>query len=202
MPPLITPKVETDFCDPHVCKRCADQGSTCCNLEPGEESECFPISEMERERILEVIGSDKGGFVQEANRSSFVENMKRLFPKEGKLIDQLFPGAKFHLRLATRTDGSCVFLEADGCGLPREVRPYYCLLYPFWVTGRRLTVFLSSGCLVVNENRDVAGVLRAMDMTDAEVRMLHGRLRLAWGLPPEEGMPLLEQAFTRYKKTK
>ena len=103
--------------DPHVCKRCTDRGPTCCRLEPGEEKVCFPVSEMERDRILESF-PDKGAFVQEANNKPFVDNLKRLFPKEKKLFDELFPEVKFHLRLATRPDGTCVFLGPEGCVLP------------------------------------------------------------------------------------
>jgi Fe-S-cluster containining protein len=192
---------EADFHDPHVCVRCTERGPTCCRLEPGEEKVCFPISEMERDRILEVA-DDKGAFVQEPNNEPFLDNVKRLFPKEKDLADQLFPRHKFHLRLATRADGSCVFLGSRGCTLPREVRPHYCLIFPFWIMGGRLTIFTPPNCLAVEECRDVVGMLQTLEMTEAEVRLLHGRLRLAWGLPPREGMPLLEQAFSRYKKTK
>ncbi len=188
--------------DPHVCKRCTDRGPTCCRLQPGEEEVCFPLSEMERDRILE-FAKDKGAFVQQPNTRPFVENIKRLFPGDKELIEQLFPEHHFHLRLATRQDGSCVFLGPEGCTLPREARPHYCLVFPFWITGgSRMTVFTPPGCLAVEESGTVLKLLEHMGMTEAEVRHLHGRIRLAWGLPPKEGMPVLPQAFTRYKKTK
>jgi len=185
--------------DPHVCKRCTDRGPTCCRLQSGEEEVCFPLSDMERDRILDQA-QDKGGFVQEENSKPFVDNLKRLFPREKDLLDQLFPPVKHHLRLATRADGSCVFLNPEGCTLPREARPHYCLLFPLWISGERLTYFTPNGCLAVEECRDVSALLKLLGMSEGEVRALHGRLRLAWGLPPKEGMELLEQSFARYKK--
>ncbi len=187
--------------DPHVCKRCTDRGPTCCRLEPGEEEVCFPLSEMERDRILECA-KDKGAFVQQHNTKPFVDNVKRLFPKDKQRIEQLFPEHGFHLRLATRTDGSCVFLGSEGCTLPREARPHYCLIFPVWIIGERLRLFTPSGCLAVEESRDVAELLECLGMNEPEVRLLHGRIRLAWGLPPKDNMPVLEQAFRRYKKVK
>ena len=185
--------------DPHVCARCALTNPTCCRLDPGSEEYCFPVSEMEWERILEYAG-EQGSFVQEPNSKPFVTNMKRLFPGEHKLVEQLFPLVKFHLRLATDKDGTCTFLRDGGCALPREARPYYCRLFPFWIYGERLTIFTPPHCLAVKEAKQLTGLMRTMDQTEASLRTLHGRLRLAWGLPPKEGMELLEQSFVRYKK--
>ncbi len=186
--------------DPSVCQRCASRGHTCCRLAPGEEEVCFPLSEMERDRILDQ-SHDKGAFVQEANSAPFRDNLFRLFPRERELLEQLFPENKTHLRLATRPDGACVFVGPQGCSLPREARPYYCLLFPFWLLDDRMTTFTPDGCLAVAESRTLSQMLRLIGMTEAEVRLLHGRLRLAWGLPPKEGLPLLTQSFRRYTKS-
>ena len=163
------------------------------------EEFCFPVSEMEWERILDHAG-EKGSFVQEANSTNFVDNIKRLFPGERDLVEQLFPWHKHHLRLATDPEGGCVFLGLGGCVLPREARPYYCRVFPFWIYGDRLTFFTPAKCLAVKEGRSPAGIRKILGTSEAEVRDLHGRLRLAWGLPPREGMRFLEQSFRRYKK--
>ncbi len=199
--PGLASAVPDKAADPHVCKRCTDRGPTCCRLKPGEEEVCFPLSEMERDRILEHV-RDKGAFVQQANTQPFVDNVKRLFPGEKARIEQLFPPHGFHLRLATRADGSCVFLSPGGCVLPREARPHYCLVFPFWISGERITLFTPPGCLAVEESKTLQELLGKIGMSETEVRTLHGRIRLAWGLPPREGLPVLEQAFSRYKKTK
>jgi len=190
---------EAPDADPTVCARCAERWPTCCRLDPGVEEMCFPLSEMEWERILEQMG-EQGSFAQEPNSLPFVENLKRLFPGEKERIDALFPPYATHLRLATRPDGSCVFLGRQGCVLRQEARPYYCRLFPLWVHGSRLTMFEPARCLAVREGRTLRGVLEALGLTDKEARALFGRLRLAWGLPPHEGLPLLQQAFGRYRK--
>ncbi|THB70764.1 MAG: zinc/iron-chelating domain-containing protein [Desulfovibrio sp.] len=190
---------ETREIDPIICERCAEQGPTCCRLDPGMEEFCFPVSVKEWERILDHAG-EKGSFVQEANSSNFVDNIKRLFPRERELVDKLFPWHKFHLRLATDKQGGCVFLNSEGCTLPREARPYYCRVFPFWVTGNRINVFTPATCLAVKAGKNLRGIRQAMGISEAEIRDLHGRLRMAWGLPPREGMALLEQSFTQYTK--
>lgn len=192
---------QTDPPDPHICKRCSESGETCCRLTPGEEDVCFPLSQMERERILECV-TNSGAFTIAHNSKPFVDNLKRMFPKEKELIDKLFPECKQHFRLATHPDGACVFLGPQGCMLPREARPYYCQIFPFWVSGERLTFFNVSDCLAVRESRTKLQLLEALGCSKRELKLLHGRLRLAWGLPPKEGMPLIEHAFARYKSLK
>ncbi len=185
--------------DPHVCKRCIDRGPTCCRMKPGEEECCFPLSVIERDRILEAAG-DKGAFEQQVNTQPFVEHLKRLLPRDKESIDQLFPPHGSHLRLATRADGACTFLGPAGCTLPREARPHYCLIFPFWLASDRLTAFSPPRCLAVEEGRNLLRMLDLFGMSEAEVRTLHGRIRLAWGLPPKEGMPLPEARGRRKER--
>ncbi len=173
--------------DPDICARCATIGTTCCQLSPGEEEACFPISTLERNRIIDVV-SLRGGFTRERNSIAFINNMARLFPGERKVITTLFPADQFHFRLSTHANGKCTFLETGGCILPAEVRPYYCRVFPLWVVRDMLTVFGATQCLVHKEGKTVRGVLESIGMTEQTVRKLHGKLRLAWGLPPREGM--------------
>ncbi len=181
-----------------VCRRCAGQGSTCCCLTPGEEELCFPVSDTEKHRIVEHLGLDRGAFTQEPNSGAFRANLHRLFPRERRVVDAIFPAAGRHLRLSCDARGRCVFLRAHGCLLPRQVRPYYCRLFPFWVVGGRVTAFAAAGCLAHREGRDVAAMLALLDGTEADARDLHGRLRLAWGLPPKEGMPFVTPSLARF----
>lgn len=174
--------------DPDVCARCAALGPTCCELTPGEEELCFPVSNMEKHRIDEFLGHEMGGFAQEKNVRAFVNNMARLFPREREILEKLFPSHGFHLRLSTDKSGKCVFLGPAGCGLPNEVRPYYCRLFPFWATGGKLTIFTPGGCLACREGRTARGALEIFDVTAVRMLDLHCRLRMAWGLPPKEGM--------------
>ncbi len=171
--------------DPAVCAQCARTSRTCCALAPGAEGDCFPVSKLEWERILDFAGQ-RGAFVQEPNTKPFVDMVARLFPGERKRVETLFPLHGVHLRLATE-HGRCRFLGSTGCDLPREARPFYCQLYPLWVYGERVTCFEASGCCAVRQNADIPALLDAMAMTHRETLTLFGRLRLAWGLEPGPG---------------
>lgn len=172
--------------DPAICARCALTGPTCCTVTPGSEANCFPVSEMEWERVLEHAG-ERGAFVRETNTQPFRHMVARLFPGEHRAVEELFPHHKVHLRLATTPAGQCIFASAEGCELPREARPYYCRIFPLWVYGERLTVFNADGCSAVREGRGHRGVMAMLGTTENEVRSLFGRLRLAWGLDPGPG---------------
>lgn len=185
--------------DEPVCARCAAAGPTCCSLTPGQEEVCFPVSEMERARIVEADGLAVGGFVHQANTEAFLAQMGRLFPRDRKILPRIFPPGGEHLRLAVDRKGDCVFLRADGCRLPRDARPYYCRLFPFWISGGAVTAFAAPGCLVHREGRTVSRMLALLEYSEAGVRELHGRLRLAWGLPPKEGMPFVTPSPVRYR---
>lgn len=180
--------------DPFVCKRCSEQGPTCCQLTLGQEEFCFPLTAREKERIQEAV-PDTGGFVLQENSAAFVDNVIRLFPGEDENVRKLFPRKKEHIRLAVGPDGKCKFLGPDGCVIPVEARPYYCRLYPFWVVGNRLTVFESPGCLAVREASSVGGLIKSMGSSKSALVDLFGRLRLAWGLPPKSGMKSVKKGF-------
>jgi Fe-S-cluster containining protein len=175
--------------DPDICQRCAQGGPTCCCLEPGAEQGCFPLAPAERDRILGVLSGAAGAFAREANSPAFVENMKALFPGEEELVAELFPEGGFHLRLAVDAAGRCRLLGPQGCVLPREARPHYCRLFPLWPVGRTVMAFAAERCLAWREGRSLRRMLALLQTTEKNVKELHGRLRLAWGLPPERGLP-------------
>ena len=185
--------------NPHICVACAAQGPTCCRLLPGSEEHTFPLSHLEWTRILEHV-PDQGFFASERNSPAFLTSMRHLFSGENEALEQLFPPHGEHLRLATRPDGDCAFLGPAGCVLPNEVRPSYCRIFPFWVFGDRVTLFKPAYCLAVRRAGVVRTLFETMGMTEAEVRHLYGTLRLAWGLPPEKGMPAPLAALARRKK--
>jgi len=187
--------------DPHVCQRCALRGPTCCCLEPGSEQGCFPLAEAERDRILAALPGNLGAFAREANAPGFLENMKALFPGEEDLVAGLFPPGGFHMRLAVDAGGRCRLLGPGGCVLPREARPHYCRLFPLWPVGRSIHVFAAERCLAWREGRSMRRLLALLDITEKNVRELHGRLRLAWGLPPERGLPGAQPSAQARKKS-
>lgn len=168
---------------PGVCAQCAGLGQSCCQLTPGQEEACFPLSEMEKDRILEAA-PNLGGFCLSPNSAAFSAMLRRLFPGEGRALERQFPPGKEHWRLATPPGGDCAFLSPGGCILPNEARPYYCRLFPFWVMENDLTIFTAGYCLAVKQGKNVAGTLEAIGITRKRVHELFGRLRLAWGLIP------------------
>lgn len=169
--------------DPEVCARCAAKGRTCCQAPGRDEAAFFPLSRPEWERIVEVMG-DKGGFAEVPNSKPFLAAASSLFPGEETAVRRLFPETKTHLRLATKPDGACVFLGRDGCSLPREVRPWYCRLYPYWVSGERPVLLHAPDCLARREHPSARALMAKQGVTAAMIKTLYGRLRLAWGLNP------------------
>ncbi|WP_243438383.1 YkgJ family cysteine cluster protein [Fundidesulfovibrio soli] len=185
--------------DTYVCAQCASLGPTCCRLEPGQEDLCFPVSELERQRIVDAA-PQMGGLTGAPNTAPFLAHMMRLFPRDRAHMASLFPSHGGHLRLATRPDGGCSFLAAEGCILPREVRPYYCRLFPFWVSAGAVAAFDASGCLACKRSKGVRELLAQLGMSHAMVLDLHGRMRLAWGMTPFEDGELLARLKDRVGK--
>ncbi len=167
--------------DPFVCARCARQGPTCCELSPGTEEVCFPLSDYERERI-EKCAPGSGGFALQVNTAVFIDNLHKLFPDERRKVNSLFPPGGQHYRLAVDEKGKCVFLGPEGCRLSKKNRPFYCRLFPFWVIGNmKISVLESSGCLAQQENRTPGGIIRSVCLDQEEILELHKQLRKAWG---------------------
>lgn len=171
--------------DPTVCERCAAKYKTCCHAEPQDVELCFPLSDSEWEKVF-AAAPDVDGENFIANTPEFITTLKRLFPHDGKKIDTQFPANETHRVLRSNEKGYCVYLTEQGCCLPREARPWFCLLFPFWVRGRELTMFTAQGCLVCRETDTVEGSLELLGMEKAQVRELFSLLRSAWGFDKGE----------------
>lgn len=166
-----------------VCARCATRSGTCCTLEPGNEEFCFPLSRSER-ASMESAGATAGHFFRQANTQPFMDNLGRLFPGEANVLRSLFPEDGAHDRLAINSAGACLLLGSAGCLLPREARPLYCRLFPFWISqGRQLYFSLDSCQAQIEAGGGGAGLLRRLRMTSAGVTHTYLELRRAWGLP-------------------
>ncbi|WP_319760269.1 zinc/iron-chelating domain-containing protein [Maridesulfovibrio sp.] len=167
--------------DPFVCARCAEKGKTCCELTPGTEEVCFPVSDYERERILECA-PDSGGFVLQLNSPLFIENLLKLFPGQRRTVKELFPPGGMHYRLEVDSGGKCLFLGSGGCVIPKEARPLYCRLFPFWTDeSGRITLLEVESCLAQQENKTPGKLFKTLGISQSEVRELHSQLRIAWG---------------------
>ena len=185
----------TPIADPAICAHCATVSPTCCRVAPGREEFCFPLSEIEMDRIRDHV-PQRGWFAMEANTSEFRAHVARLFPGEGQVVEGLFPDRKHHYRLALGRDGACRFLNVRGCVLPQEARPYHCRLYPLWI-GDDGPAVLDGDCLARREARGAGALAEALGTTLAKVRDLHARLRMAWGLAPAKGLPRAVVSYAR-----
>lgn len=180
--------------DSDVCRRCSLQGPTCCRITHGQEEYCFPLSQVEKERIQDHLPYT-GGFELSPNSKAFIDHACHLFPGEEERVRELFPEGKEHFRLAVDSLGACRFLGPEGCEIPQEARPYYCRLFPFWMVGSEVIFFDSHTCLARREERTLIRMLHSLDMNKAMVKDLYGRLRLVWGLPPRRGASTVKKGF-------
>lgn len=169
--------------DPAVCAQCAKQSLTCCSVSPAGLDSCFPLSGAEIEAIrFAGYPENEKWYVLTANNRPFRKNLFRLFPGEKQSLNRLFALNGSHARLAVNAEYKCCFLTSAGCSLPREVRPVFCRLYPFWVTWSKITYFKAANCLVANRCSHLQEILRALKMTEEEIYALYRELRLKWGL--------------------
>jgi len=172
--------------NPNVCRRCAETTATCCRLMPGQEKFCFPVSDEEKQAILAAVPDADGVFVEEDNDGQFLGHLRDMFSRDRKFINELFPEGGKHLRLATREDGSCIFLTETGCLLSRDARPYFCRLFPMWVSGSSgIRVFSNKNCQAQKEATSFSNMMHILDMDEFEIKYLYKSLRRAWGLPEE-----------------
>jgi len=167
--------------DADACRRCAEATATCCCLTPGQEEFCFPLSGLER-AAMEAAGAGADMFFIQDNTPAFVDNLCRLFPGEEAALQALFPVGGAHDRLALTPAGACLLLGPEGCRLPRQARPFYCRLFPFWIRSGRQLYFEFKDCLALRESRGGAGLLKRLGMTETGVFDTYHQLREAWGL--------------------
>jgi hypothetical protein len=171
-----------------VCVRCAALGPTCCEISPGQEECCFPVSELERQRISDHVALSRGGFVEEKNSRAFVANLQRLFPvSAGCWMRSSPPGGR--ICACPRIPGPLPV--PVGVGVRLAKRGAAVLLSHLPVLGRgRAVDCLHLGCLSGPPGgANHIGHAHQPGNTRATVLLdLHRRLRLAWGFPPEEGM--------------
>ncbi|OBQ46631.1 hypothetical protein [Halodesulfovibrio spirochaetisodalis] len=171
--------------DPSVCERCAEKNKTCCHADPQNVEFCFPLADSEWEKI-KVAAPDVDGANVLPNTPEFIKTLKRLFPHDINKIDTQFPANETHRVLQSNEKGYCVYLTEQGCQLPREARPWFCLVYPFWVRGKELTMFTAQGCLVCRETDTVEESLELLGMDESRVREIFSSLRSAWGFDKGE----------------
>ena len=193
-----TPATPHLSADSHICAECSQQTGGCCRTDPAEVIYCFPLSTPELDRLLPhahladgydaVMPPENAVSVAEPNTAEFLSAMKALFPHEQQQVTDLFPpkisdgSPALHFRIKTRADGSCVFLTPKGCCLPRQARPWYCLLFPAWVKKNTLSFFMSEVCLAARQASSPAEGAALVGMKPADAFALFKLLLHDWGM--------------------
>ncbi|MDR2744218.1 MAG: hypothetical protein LBB66_03340, partial [Desulfovibrio sp.] len=159
--------------DDYLCRFCARESGTCCRTDPKLADLMFPLSLPESARI-EKYGQHIEVFrAIRRNTPEFMQSAHALFPGETARVKELFPVGGEHFSLALRNDGACAFLGDLGCVLPRAHRPWYCLLFPVWVTSCSLTLFSVDNCLIVRRSDSPARAVGLMGESVAGIRRLY-----------------------------
>ncbi|MFP4167298.1 MAG: YkgJ family cysteine cluster protein [Desulfonatronovibrionaceae bacterium] len=156
----------------HICKRCSRVYKTCCRTEPENTANCFPLSISELRALNRCLPGIRAS-QEETNTPEFIGSLQRLLPNQREIVGQKFPEQGTHLRLNTDYNGACVFLDPNGCLLPREYRPLYCRLYPFWVYKGKVTLFDNPNCLALQETRSVNGLVKLFNTSTNRILELH-----------------------------
>lgn len=168
-----------------VCARCPRVlGGSCCEVKEGEQLATLTRSDVERIRVHTGLAARR--FVGE---EYLTEAEAADYEARRPLYRGYFRRAPVRWTLLTRA-GACVFHSPErGCGLPGEVRPVACRLYPFerWPDGSwsvqmgrygDLEAARAGGgaCLGVEEAEGMEGVLEAFGTTREAVETLGGQL--------------------------
>jgi Fe-S-cluster containining protein len=168
-----------------VCARCpVVLGVSCCEVKEGEH--LATLTRADVERIGAHTGLAARRFVAE---EAFSEWEAAEYEARRPLYRGYFRRGPVRLTLATRA-GACVFHEKGrGCGLPADVRPVACRLYPFercpdgsWSVqpsryGDLAEARAGGGaCLALEEAERMEDVLAAFGTTREAVEALGERL--------------------------
>lgn len=184
--------------DDPLCAQCSRLSGGCCVTSLEDTAYCFPLSPNEIERLIPHAhlaeplpsGSSQTTPAEEAqqfvcspedNSPEFIKSMGYLFPTQSKKIAEFFPSSGLHYRLRLKESGACTFLGEHGCRLPREARPWYCLLFPAWFQTGELTVFISDACLATKDATEPALVLKKLDIPLQSAQEIFSRLVADWG---------------------
>ena len=185
--------------DDPLCAQCSRLSGGCCITSVDDTAYCFPLAEGEIERLMpyanlaEPLGlaaehnvsthekARQAVCAPEKNSAEFIKSMAYLFPRETKKITELFPESDLHYRLRLKENGACTFLGEEGCRLPREARPWYCLLFPAWFQSGELTVFISDVCLATKDVTEPLLVLEKLDIPKQSAQKIFDKLTADWG---------------------
>ncbi|WP_300456244.1 hypothetical protein [Desulfobacula sp.] len=142
-----------------------------------------PVSDAEIERILNFSGYKRRNkfFVVKDNSSFFIHQMLNIFPDMEKSVLKAYPENKKHFELKT-INNACILLGKDGCRLPKDVRPHFCRIYPFWFFDAEPQIFQDPDCLALRNSKTIPEVLLSLGTNQDTLKQIHSQICQDWGL--------------------
>jgi len=158
---------------PHVCVRCAAQGTSCCVSAEGVSGP--PLTPGDLQRIAAASGLAPEAFSLEREIDAVEQAAweaddpaARGLVREGRV------------RSLARRGADCVFLGDAGCTLGSE-RPLLCQRFPFVRRARAVAVKPGGYCLAVEEAGDLGGLLVLLGSSRARLRAIDAQLEKELG---------------------
>ncbi|WP_457572619.1 YkgJ family cysteine cluster protein [Desulfovulcanus sp.] len=148
----------------YICAQCSQTYSTCCKIKKELQEYCFPLSELEIEKIRKKVKINDF-YVQEKNSRNFIQKLISLLPEYRQRIIQIFPPHNIHYRLKTKDNGKCIFLTDNGCLLQKDIKPFYCQIYPFWIYNQKITYFENKYCLAQKKTKKIGHLLKLFSVS-------------------------------------
>ncbi len=182
------PRLSTPIANPSICAQCYEKGQSCCTYRKNTTYDMITIiSKFEINRILQVFPrlNRSKAFVEKTNTKTFEHNVEELFPDRSDAVMRSFMPGKTHFELST-TEKGCRFLTPKGCVLPRDARPLFCRIYPFWFRNNEAMVFFDTHCLAIKNCSTIQEVYLAIGTNPSVVKKIFIQLCCEWGLEKSE----------------
>lgn len=147
-----------------LCVRCARHMKTCC-----QTSQVY-VTPGDVERIAARTGVESFHEYQPPDDPIYLQHdddpawMRYVYRPDGT-----------RRILKRRPNGDCVFLGANGCSLPGDVRPLLCRIYPYDFNEQGIYPTLARGC-PLELLPDGQTLLEALDMRRDDAERLHRQL--------------------------
>jgi Fe-S-cluster containining protein len=163
--------------EPKPCALCHASGHGCCRLASHGPENIFGLCTGEINTICKTTGSVPDAFmVEDKPDPSLIDAAEALHPALARTMN-----GGHRLRLRITDDGTCCFLGASGCKLPRRVRPLFCRMYPVFVRPQgELALLFNPHCQAQEGAGSPEEVLERLGQSEKSLRNLHNRwLRLS-----------------------
>jgi Fe-S-cluster containining protein len=142
----------------YICQECHETKYGCCNFTGEPNSIEIGISIPEAIIIQKATKLSISDFLErDTINPLLVDSIARSIHPNFKQI--FYKNIRYKLKTV---DNKCIFLTDQGCQLPRNIRPHYCNLYPFWLMPDedRLQVLINPDCLAQTRALNIVELLK------------------------------------------